>query len=132
MKIVGIPHPAARSCTNIHCLQVSDFLAYTSELWERFKASGPGVPTIELAQGLELLQQFQVSLCAALCSKPKRNFSYPAHGSLSEKACCLVRPAGCFVSSSTYCHLLTIKIDAVAQWATVIDVGPGSLHAHRR
>jgi len=41
-------------------LQVSAFLEYTSELWERFKASGPGVPTIDLTHGLDLLHQFQV------------------------------------------------------------------------
>eukprot|EP00983_Pelagomonas_calceolata_P097703 1158274-Pelagomonas_calceolata.AAC.20 len=40
--------------------QVSEFQEYTSQLWERFKTTGPGVPTIELNVGLELLHQFQV------------------------------------------------------------------------
>ncbi|KAF5830619.1 hypothetical protein DUNSADRAFT_14266 [Dunaliella salina] len=45
--------------------QVSDFQEYTSQMWERFKTAGPGVPTIELTQGLELLHQFQSELDSA-------------------------------------------------------------------
>jgi len=42
---------------------VSEFLQYTSDLWERFKSSGPGIPTIELPIGLEMLHQYQVRDC---------------------------------------------------------------------
>jgi dynein heavy chain len=39
--------------------QVTDFLAYTEQLFERFKGSGPGLPTIELPIGLDLLKEYQ-------------------------------------------------------------------------
>ncbi len=46
--------------------QVADFATYTAELWERFKDTGPGLPTIELPRGLELLHEFQGELDTAL------------------------------------------------------------------
>lgn len=48
---------------------MSEFLAYTSELWERFQQTGPGLPTIELSNGLELLHQFQGELDIACKSR---------------------------------------------------------------
>ena len=42
--------------------QVTDFLAFTEELLERFKSSGPGLPTIELPVGLDLLKEYQLEL----------------------------------------------------------------------
>ena len=46
--------------------QVLDFLAYTEDLWERFRTGGPGLPTVELPVGLDLLHHFQEELEAAL------------------------------------------------------------------
>jgi len=46
--------------------QVAEFLAYTEELAERFRTTGPGLPTIELHIGLDLLKQFQEELEEAL------------------------------------------------------------------
>ena len=43
-----------------HSHQVLEFLEYTNELFERFKAGGPGRPLIELPDGLDLLHEFQV------------------------------------------------------------------------
>lgn len=40
--------------------QVEEFLRYTGELWERFRTTGPGLPTIELPVGLTKLHEFQV------------------------------------------------------------------------
>jgi dynein heavy chain, axonemal len=39
--------------------QVRDFAAVTQQLLESFKATGPGLPDIELSDGLQLLQKFQ-------------------------------------------------------------------------
>jgi hypothetical protein len=49
------------ACMTATHTQVSDFLAYTTELWERFHSSGPGLPTIELPVGLDLLHTYQVN-----------------------------------------------------------------------
>lgn len=46
--------------------QVNDFSAYTNELWERFRATGPGLPTIELAHGLDALHEFAAELESAI------------------------------------------------------------------
>uniref|UniRef100_A0A6S8LSH1 AAA+ ATPase domain-containing protein n=1 Tax=Dunaliella tertiolecta TaxID=3047 RepID=A0A6S8LSH1_DUNTE len=75
--------------------QVSEFQEYTSQLWERFKTTGPGVPTIELNVGLELLHQFQGELDSACKSREQlvlaeRLFdmditSYPCLGQLENE-----------------------------------------------
>ena len=46
--------------------QVSDFLAYSEEMFDRLKNHGPGLPTVELSSGLDLLRDFQVS-ASPLC-----------------------------------------------------------------
>ena len=46
-----------------------DFLAYTEEFLERFKSTGPGLPTIELPAGLALLKTFQAEFEAASRSR---------------------------------------------------------------
>jgi len=48
---------------------VIDFLAYTEEFLERFKSTGPGLPTIELPAGLALLKTFQAEFEAASRSR---------------------------------------------------------------
>lgn len=40
--------------------------AKTAELWERFRASGPGLPSVPLPQGMEALHRFQDDLDSAL------------------------------------------------------------------
>ncbi|GLI59150.1 hypothetical protein VaNZ11_000978 [Volvox africanus] len=47
-------------------LQVVDFSAYSSELWERFRTTGPGLPTVELVVGLDELHKYEASLQDAL------------------------------------------------------------------
>ncbi|PNH08033.1 Dynein-1-alpha heavy chain, flagellar inner arm I1 complex [Tetrabaena socialis] len=46
--------------------QVADFIAVTSELWERFRTTGPGLPTMELPVGLDELRKYEGSLADAL------------------------------------------------------------------
>ena len=41
-----------------------EFLTYTNELWERYRSTGPGLPTIELPVGLDLLHKYQEELDA--------------------------------------------------------------------
>lgn len=50
--------------------QVEEFLRYTGELWERFRTTGPGLPTIELPVGLTKLHEFQVgSNISSVCER---------------------------------------------------------------
>jgi hypothetical protein len=46
--------------------QVVEFSAHTAELWERFRTSGPGLPTVELVVGLDELHKYEASLQDAL------------------------------------------------------------------
>nr|Q9SMH3.1 RecName: Full=Dynein-1-alpha heavy chain, flagellar inner arm I1 complex; AltName: Full=1-alpha DHC; AltName: Full=Dynein-1, subspecies f [Chlamydomonas reinhardtii]CAB56598.1 1-alpha dynein heavy chain [Chlamydomonas reinhardtii] len=46
--------------------QVSDFAAITAELWEKFRTTGPGLPTVELASGLDELHKYESNLADAL------------------------------------------------------------------
>lgn len=46
--------------------QVVDFAGYTAELWERFRTSGPGLPTVELTVGLDELHKYEGLLADAL------------------------------------------------------------------
>ncbi|KXZ49756.1 DHC2 protein [Gonium pectorale] len=46
--------------------QVSDFMAHSAELWERFRSSGPGLPTVELTTGLDELHKYEAALANCL------------------------------------------------------------------
>lgn len=52
----NVPLPPAPLCCQ----------AFTSELWERFRSTGPGLPSVLLPQGLESLHRFQDDLDTAL------------------------------------------------------------------
>lgn len=45
---------------------MAEFSAHTAELWERFRTTGPGLPTVELPAGVDELHKYESDLADAL------------------------------------------------------------------